>query len=168
MANKSYTDSDIKNALAKLRDKRRRYVNRYDYESKQMKDIFAQTGLFKENGRVVTVQEFKEKFGAHINYGMAMIQEKLDRNYLKNINKKYKENISTMLNMMGLEEESEKVERMGYREFMRLDRQGTWDYVQEQYDTYDIISLAEEISGEFDTEQKGELSKEVKEFLGFI
>ena len=70
--------------------------------------------------------------------------------------------------MMGLEEESKKVERMGYREFMRLDRQGTWDYVQEQYDSYDAISLAEEISGEFDADTKGELSEDVKKFLGFI
>lgn len=167
MADK-YSDEEIKQMLGKLRDKRRRYVNRYDYESKQMKDIFAQTGLFKSNGRVVSVEEFKEKFGTHINYGVAMIQEKLQPNYLKDINKRYKENVATMLNMMGLEEESKKVERMGYREFMRLDRQGTWDYVQEKYDSYDAISLAEEISGEFDADTKGELSEDVKKFLGFI
>lgn len=167
MANK-YTDQEIKTMLGKLRDKRRRYLVRNDYESKQMKDIFAQTGLFKENGRVVSVEEFKEKFGVHINYGVAMIEEKLQPNYIKNLNKKYKENISTMLNMMGLEEESEKVERMGYRKFMQLDKQGAWDYVQEQYDSYDTISLAEEISGELDTESKGELSEDVKKFLGFL
>lgn len=167
MANK-YTDEEIKTMLAKLRDKRRRYLNRNDYESKQMKDIFAQTGLFKDNGRVVSVEEFKEKFGVHINYGVAMIEEKLDKNYIRNINKRYKENITTMLNMMGLEEESEKVERMSYRKFMQLDKEGTWDYVQEQYDNYDTISLAEEISGELSTEEKGQLSRDVMEFLGFL
>ena len=73
-----------------------------------------------------------------------------------------------MLKMMGLEEESAKVERMGYREFMRLDQQGTWDYVQEQYDQYDTISLAEEISGELSSEEKNKLSKETMEFLGML
>lgn len=164
----TYSDEEIKGFLGKLRDKRRRYLNRNDYEAEQMKDIFAQTGLFKDNGKVVSVEEFKEKFGVHINYGVTMIKEKLDPNYIKNINKRYKENISTMLNMMGLEEESEKVEKMGYREFMRLDRAGTWDYVQEQYDSYDTISLAEEISGELNSEEKGTLSEETKKFLGFL
>lgn len=167
MANQ-YNDEEIKRLLGKLRDKRKRYLNRKDYEAEQMKDIFAQTGLFKDNGKVISVNEFKEKFGIHINYGVAMIQEKLDPNYIKNVNKKYKANISTMLNMMGLEEEATKVERMGYREFMRLDQQGTWDYVQEQYDQYDTISLAEEISGELDSDKKDKLSKDVMEFLGML
>lgn len=164
----NYSDEQIKNLLTKLRDKRRRYLNRNDYEAQQMKDIFAQTGLFKQNGRIVSVEEFKEKMGGHINYGVAMIQEKLNPNYIRDINKKYKENIATMLNMMGLEEESEKVARMGYREFMRLDKQGTWDYVQEQYDTYDTISLAEEISGVVSGNEKEQLSKDVMQFLGFL
>lgn len=164
----NYSDEQIKTLLTKLRDKRRRYLNRNDYEAQQMKDIFAQTGLFKQNGRIVSVEEFKEKMGVHINYGVAMIQEKLNPNYIRDINKKYKENIATMLNMMGLEEESEKVARMGYREFMRLDKQGTWDYVQEQYDTYDTISLAEEISGAVSGDEKEHLSKDVMKFLGFL
>lgn len=164
----NYSDEQIKTLLTKLRDKRRRYLNRNDYEAQQMKDIFAQTGLFKQNGRIVSVEEFKEKMGVHINYGVAMIQEKLNPNYIRDINKKYKENIATMLNMMGLEEESEKVARMGYREFMRLDKQGTWDYVQEQYDTYDTISLAEEISGVVSGNEKEQLSKDVMQFLGFL
>lgn len=165
---KQYSDEEIKQLLGKLRDKRRRYLNRKDYEAQQMKDIFAQTGLFKDNGKVLSVDEFKQKFGMHINYGVAMVEEKLDKDYIKNINKKYKQNIATMLNMMGLEEESAKVERMGYREFMRLDQQGTWDYVQEQYDQYDTISLAEEISGELSSEEKSKLSKETMEFLGML
>lgn len=172
-----YTDEQIKQALAKIRDKRRRYIKRKGYEAEQMKDIFAKTGLFiqekdadeiAENVRIVSVEEFKEKFGVHINYGMGMINKILEPDYVKKLNKSYKDNLVIMLNNMGLEEESKKVEEMGYREFMRLDRAGTWDYVQEQYDTYDQISLAEEISGEYNSEEKQKLSKETMEFLGFL
>lgn len=164
----NYSDEQIKNLLTKLRDKRRRYLNRNDYEAQQMQDIFAQTGLFKQNGRIVSVEEFKEKMGVHINYGVAMIQEKLKPNYIRDVNKQFKENVAKMLNTMGLEEESEKVARMGYKEFMRLEKQGTWDYVQEQYDTYDTISLAEEISGVVSGNEKEHLSNAVMKFLGFL
>ena len=167
MSDIKYTDADIKILLNKLRDKRTRYRKRLDYESKQLSDIFEQTGLFDEQGKIVSVDEFKKKFGVHINYGVAMIQEKLQPNYVRDINRKYKDNIETMLNLMGLEEESEKVRKMGYREFMRLDKQGTWDYVQEQYDTYDTISLADEISGETSTQELQEISNDVMKYLGW-
>ena len=108
MSDIKYTDADIKILLNKLRDKRTRYRKRLDYESKQLSDIFEQTGLFDEQGKIVSVDEFKKKFGVHINYGVAMIQEKLQPNYVRDINRKYKDNIETMLNLMGLEEESEK------------------------------------------------------------
>lgn len=166
----SITDKELQVLLNKLRDKRRRYLNRRGYDAKAMQDIFAQTGLFNEDtGRVVSVQEFKEKMGYHINYGVAMIQEKLQKDYVKKVTMQLKDNLVTMLNNMGLEEESEKVSKMGYREFTRLEEQGEWDYVVEKYDDYDTISLAETISGEKATgNEQEQITDDIRKHLGWL
>lgn len=167
---KQYSDSEIQVLLNKLRDKRRRYLNRRGYEAKAMEDIFAQTGLFNEkNGKIVSVEEFKKKMGFHINYGIAMIEEKLDKGYIMKITKQLKDNLVVMLNNMGLEEESKKVAKMGYRKFVMLEESGEWDYVVEKYDDYDTTSLAETISGEKSVGNKLEAIKdETRKYLGWL
>lgn len=132
---------DLKKDLVRLAKKRANYY-RY-YKGERDRDIFNYTGLFKENGRVVTAEEFTNKFGNKIEYGLAMLEKLLDRNYIRDVNERYKENVIAMLVGMGFEEQAMQVGAMSLREFMKEFNKGTWDNLKETYNDYETIRISE-------------------------
>ena len=166
----NYSDTEIKEMLQKLNRKRKAYNDRRGYGSKTARDLFAHSGLF-EDGKVVGVKRFKEMFEDRINYGVKMVENMLDKNYVRDVTKRFKDNLVTLLNNMGLEEESKKVEEMGIKRFTELEEVGTWDYVIEQYESEDYRALMEAdiISGvEENKSTKEEITKDIAEYLGWL
>lgn len=159
-----YTDNDLKALLRKFSIKRQNYRRRKEIslDLKLGEDLFERSGLF-ENGRIISVDRLKDKYADQLHYKIAIMENMLDKDYIKNINLRYKDNMVSMLNTMGEFEWAEEVEKMSLRKFIQGVYNGDYDEVKERYPTYVAVSVAERMS------KMGEsaMSQEDMDFLGF-
>ena len=159
-----YTDADLKNLLRKFSVKRQNYRRRKQasLDLQLGEDLFERSGLF-ENGRIISVDKLKQKYSNELHYKIAIMENMLDKDYIKNVNLRYKDNMVSMLNNMGEVEWAEEVENMSLRKFTQKVYQGEFDDVKERYDTSVAIDTAERMS------RMGEsaMSQEDMDFLGF-
>lgn len=159
-----YTDNDLKALLRKFSIKRQNYRRRKEIslDLKLGEDLFERSGLF-ENGRIISVDRLKDKYADQLHYKIAIMENMLDKDYIKNINLRYKDNMVSMLNTMGEYEWAEEVEKMSLRKFIQGVYNGDYDEVKERYPTYVAVSVAERMS------KMGEsaMTQEDMDFLGF-
>lgn len=159
-----YTDSDLKTLLRKFSIKRQNYRRRKEIslDLKLGEDLFERSGLF-ENGRIISVDRLKDKYSDQLHYKIAIMENMLDKDYIKNINLRYKDNMVSMLNNMGEIEWAEEVEKMSLRKFIQGVYNGDYDEVKERYDLQVAVDVAERMS------KMGEsaMSQEDMDFLGF-
>lgn len=159
-----YTDNDLKALLRKFSIKRQNYRRRKEIslDLKLGEDLFERSGLF-ENGRIISIDRLKDKYADQLHYKIAIMENMLDKDYIKNINLRYKDNMVSMLNTMGEFEWAEEVEKMSLRKFIQGVYNGDYDEVKERYPTYVAVSVAERMS------KMGEsaMSQEDMDFLGF-
>ena len=159
-----YTDSDLKTLLRKFSIKRQNYRRRKEIslDLKLGEDLFERSGLF-ENGRIISVDRLKDKYADQLHYKIAIMENMLDKDYIKNINLRYKDNMVSMLNNMGEIELAEEVEKMSLRKFIQGVYNGDYDEVKERYDLQVAVDVAERMS------KMGEsaMSQEDMDFLGF-
>lgn len=159
-----YTDNDLKALLRKFSIKRQNYRRRKEIslDLKLGEDLFERSGLF-ENGRIISVDRLKDKYADQLHYKIAIMENMLDKDYIKNINLRYKDNMVSMLNTMGEFEWAEEVEKMSLRKFIQGVYNGDYDEVKERYPTYVAVSVAERMS------KMGEsaMTQEDMDFLGF-
>mgnify|MGYP001851750004 CR=1 FL=1 len=159
-----YTDSDLKTLLRKFSIKRQNYRRRKEIslDLKLGEDLFERSGLF-ENGRIISVDRLKDKYADQLHYKIAIMENMLDKDYIKNINLRYKDNMVSMLNNMGEIEWAEEVEKMSLRKFIQGVYNGDYDEVKERYDLQVAVDVAERMS------KMGEsaMSQEDMDFLGF-
>lgn len=159
-----YTDADLKNLLRKFSVKRQNYRRRKQasLDLQLGEDLFERSGLF-ENGRIISVDKLKQKYSNELHYKIAIMENMLDKDYIKNVNLRYKDNMVSMLNNMGEVEWAEEVENMSLRKFIQKVYQGEFDDVKERYDTSVAIDTAERMS------RMGEsaMTQEDMDFLGF-
>ena len=159
-----YTDSDLKTLLRKFSIKRQNYRRRKEIslDLKLGEDLFERSGLF-ENGRIISVDRLKDKYADQLHYKIAIMENMLDKDYIKNINLRYKDNMVSMLNNIGEIEWAEEVEKMSLRKFIQGVYNGDYDEVKERYDLQVAVDVAERMS------KMGEsaMSQEDMDFLGF-
>lgn len=159
-----YTDSDLKTLLRKFSIKRQNYRRRKEIslDLKLGEDLFERSGLF-ENGRIISVDRLKDKYADQLHYKIAIMENMLDKDYIKNINLRYKDNMVSMLNNMGEIEWAEEIEKMSLRKFIQGVYNGDYDEVKERYDLQVAVDVAERMS------KMGEsaMSQEDMDFLGF-
>lgn len=141
----NFNEQELAEMLHKLDQKIKRYNKQYgettwwrkqDKQSKQWDDwsLFQSMALFdEEKNTVVSVQEFNNIFKDKKQHGFNMLQNALKRNYVYNINKRYKQSIVDLLEKMGLKTESEKVANLSMKDFIRHHKQGKWNNVYELY-----------------------------------
>ena len=159
-----YTDNDLKTLLRKFSIKRQNYRRRKEIslDLKLGEDLFERSGLF-ENGRIISVDRLKDKYADQLHYKIAIMENMLDKDYINNINLRYKDNMVSMLNNMGEIEWAEEVEKMSLRKFIQGVYNGDYDEVKERYDLQVAVDVAERMS------KMGEsaMSQEDMDFLGF-
>ena len=129
-------NSEIQELLKRFESKYNRYKTKHD------KSIYDTLDLVKD-GKVINVTEFKKIYGDKLQYGLTMLNNVLDKNYIYNVNRRYKKYIEKSLYAMGSDNIANEVREMSMSKFLELYDAGTWDNVKETYDNARETKLAE-------------------------
>lgn len=164
------SDLELQDLLTKFELKYKRAVNK----SPKDKTIYDTTGLVKD-GKVISVTEFKKIFKDKINYGITMLEERLDKNYMYKVNKQFKDNTSKMLYNMGLADYAERIKQMKVSDFLKLGVDEVWNFVSDVYKNTERTALAETVATGSDKGTKPKYTKyvnikdleNIQEKLGF-
>lgn len=169
-----YSNAELQKMLEKLSKKRYDYRRNRGWLDDKYKDIFQQSGLFKEGfgyGKrsVISAQELIDRKGVNINYTIGMLEQMLDRNYIKNIDISYKESIVIQLKYMGMDKLANQFDNLSLKNFRKefIKTRINIDF-KEFYDNYKSLRTAEQFieNKSFKREQE-KIVKEVKKFLGY-
>lgn len=161
-----YNDEYIQDLLYKMRKKRYNYFSRLKRTNvttpAEMNNIFNRLGIFTKQGKVLSVEQFKEKYNRQINYKVSIMQDLLRPEFFKEKDKQFKVAISQMLSYMGNLKEAEKVDKMSLKEFRKNFYAGNYDNLKEHYETSKAFEYAETIA----SKSKFELTPEILDLLG--
>ena len=139
-------DNELKQLLDKFYKKEQRYINSPQriVKDNETLDLFEKV-VPKIDGKRMSVEQFKTRYEDKLHYKIAIMENMLDKNFLKNINKNYKDNIVTMLEKMGNFEEARNVEKMSLRKFIENANKGDYDNVKEMYKSQKEYYTAEQL-----------------------
>ena len=144
-------DEKLAEMLKKVYEKNRRYTKSRDvgYMFDNETTVFERLGFVKENGKKLTVEEFKEKFSSiprkHINYFTAILEDTLKRNFGQRQLKMYKENLIEAYSKMGDTITAQQLEEMNSLNFKKEWKKGKFIDFKEKYEMH----LAEQFGDEF-------------------
>lgn len=124
------TDTEIIEMINKINKRATRYNDRvWD------RQLFETLGI-ESGGKPLTIDKFDKIFKGKKEYGISMLQDASSRNFIAQINKRYKDTIATILDRMGLNYDADTVRNMSYKEFRKIQKEDTWSYVYDRYNSY--------------------------------
>ena len=139
-------------------------MNRYK-DDKLNQKLFKQAGFFnKRTKQALSSELFHKRYdGSKFKEIVDLLDKQLDRNYIFEVNYDRKENIVKMLYAMGLDEDAKQLKGLGIKKFMELDKDDSWKFVKEIYDSNKETLIAEQVKAIPLNKSQDEIHEEIRE-----